>query len=424
MRDHNEVKLTNLNKMLLIPVNHHLINRNKVLNMAFESNEAFGHLYELEALIAPIMEEMQETGLLVSKKWLSEGLLPTRNKLKQFELDLNNHIGVQASIFDEKLVYDFWKAKGLPKANTREDYGIYEHFDPTYKWLKEIYKKRQFLAQWDAKLKLSDYEAGNNLRIRGQWRSFSTWSGRLIAKELPLVSMPNIMNSYVVPPANHKVIALDLSNAEVRALAYHSKCGLMIDEINRGVDHHSLTGDIIKNVVQNNRIMDDASLRSLAKTYTYGSLYGASTETLINNLRKNIPGITSVEVCRIKKAHDTLYPELEHFLRFQEQSDSLLTPFGKVKPLVRLSRSQKRNFSLQSTVAVLIKILMVVVHQYFQVIHVKHDELWFVAPSREPTTAIINLIEKKFISQVQRDFPGYPIQDILMYEKIGGQNND
>lgn len=100
MRDHNEVKLTNLNKMLLIPVNHHLINRNKVLNMAFESNEAFGHLYELEALIAPIMEEMQETGLLVSKKWLSEGLLPTRNKLKQFELDLNNHIGVQASIFD------------------------------------------------------------------------------------------------------------------------------------------------------------------------------------------------------------------------------------------------------------------------------------------------------------------------------------
>ena len=419
--ENQNLKYSDLSKLLLIPSNYNVSNTSKLVSSAIRSNLAYRKLVEIEEKINPVIDVMQESGLLISSKWFSEGLNDKRLSLAKLEADLNDCIGGQNDQFNNELVQGFWKANRLPIAKTAEDLAKYELLHPTYELVKSIYKNQHYLKQWDTNLKIDTYEGGNYVRARGQWKSFSTWSGRLTAKELPLISLPNKMNSYVLPPDNHKIISVDFSNAELRALAYHSQCKRMIDEINCGVDHHTQMGRLIQSAVGNERVINDDGLRQLSKTYTYGKLYGAGTETLRKSLRKLIPEITSVEVDKIKQVHHNLYPELERFLEQQEQSDALLTPFGKVVPLVKMNKNQKRNYSLQSIVAVLAKVLMIVASQYYSVIHHKHDETWIVAPSREPTEVVVELIENQFLKQVEQLFPGYPIHRIITFKLVGGK---
>ena len=54
--------------------------------------------------------------------------------------------------------------------------------------------------------------------------------------------------------------------------------------------------------------------------------------------------------------------------------------------------TQKRNFACQSSVAVIVKLLMIIASKYAKVIHVIHDEVWFLA--REPTETVNQIIEE------------------------------
>lgn len=58
-------------------------------------------------------------------------------------------------------------------------------------------------------------------------------------------STPKEMRPYFIAPDGYKILSLDLSNAELRFLAYFSDCHAMLDQFNDGQDIHQLTGDLI-----------------------------------------------------------------------------------------------------------------------------------------------------------------------------------
>ena len=105
----------------------------------------------------------------------------------------------------------------------------------------------------------------------------------------------------------------------------------------------------------------------------------------------------------------------------QSSSPELLTIFGAVKPMAIFRPTQKRNFACQSSVAVLVKLLMIIANKHAKVIHVVHDEVWILA--REPTETVAQIIEE-FTKKIIRLLPGFPTKDLLDVEIIGGNIND
>ena len=92
--------------------------------------------------------------------------------------------------------------------------------------------------------------------------------------------------------------------------------------------------------------------------------------------------------------------------------------------MAQFTPTQKRNFSLQSSVAVAIKILMMVASEYFRVVHVVHDEIWIHAPATEqPDSDQLNKMVIAYEKQILELFPGFPIKGLINVEEIGGNNH-
>lgn len=275
-----------------------------------------------------------------------------------------------------------------------------------------------------AKLKNEGKELGEGILITGHWQSFSSHTGRITAKRLPLTSMPVSMRDFVVAPEGFNIMSLDMANAELRFLAHHAQCKSLIEKFNNGEDIHQETAGLIKKEISSGYVVDDETARELAKRYTYSLLYGASVRTVTDNLQKILPQVMTLNVVNINEAFKQRYPELDDFLVARERSTKLLTPFGEVEPIASFNRMQKRNFTLQSSVSVAIKLLMKIISDLnATVVHVLHDEVWILVPNGYSTETLIETITKDFKEEIQKVFPGFPNVNLLACEKIGGRNN-
>ena len=96
----------------------------------------------------------------------------------------------------------------------------------------------------------------------------------------------------------------------------------------------------------------------------------------------------------------------------------MLTPFGRIKPLATFKPTQKRNYPFQSSIAVAVKQLMLIASERLEVVHVVHDEIWILAPTREPT--VVEEVIQEFYHQLLNMLPGFPILGFIKVEPIGG----
>src|SRR5699024_1744475 len=131
----------------------------------------------------------------------------------------------------------------------------------------------------------------------------------------------------------------------------------------------------------NSHALDDEQAREPAKRYTYSFLYGAGVKSIQKSLQKVFKSITSADVVTINDAFIQQYPEIQRFLLERENSERLLTAFGEVKPIARFQGAQRRNFTLQSSVSVAIKMLMeTLANHKIDIVHVLHDEGYISIP--------------------------------------------
>lgn len=412
------LEFTSVQNFLLLPNHYNINGQSKVIQRIIESNNVFKELWKLEQSIQSIIESVNEKGMVISENWFNRGLDPKRTRLNRIITQLNSYIDYTSENTSQKQLDDFWIKNNMKQAYSNEDLTKYEHLHPTYRLLLQIKKNQQYLKQWETKLKIFGRPVSNGISIKGQWQSFSSYTGRITAKKLPLTSIPNYMKEFVVAPTGYRIISLDLNSAELRFLAYYSDCRKMLEEFEAGRDIYNEVAQLIQEVLSKSDYTDGEVTRTLAKKYVFSMIYGAGKQTILDKLRSVYP-ITTADVTKIGAKFNSRYPEIQKFLLERETSEKLLTFYGEVTPLANFSRNQKRNFTLQSSVAVAIKLLMMEVYKEFGILHIIHDELWILAPCREPTKNKLHDITSRFSRLINKWLPRFPTKNLLSRSIIG-----
>lgn len=416
----DKLKFTDISKLLMLPSGYNIFKHEDTIQKILTENYIFHSLASLEMEIQPILEHVQSTGLIISNSWFSTGLQEKKAKLNHLVQKLNQMIGSDELKYKKESVREFWRVNSMPVVFDSKQLSNFELIHPTYKVVSEINKIQNYLKQWDERLKTIGTNNEQGLLIKGSWTSFSSYSGRMTAKKLPLTSLPRKLRQYIIAPKGYEILSLDLNAAELRFMAYFSECEAMLDILNSGQDLHTEIAKIIQRIIFPNTKVNEKLYRDLAKTYVFSFLYGAGNRTIANNLRAISSDITTADVKNLEQAFDHRYPKINQFLQHLESSEYLYTPLGKLKPTAEFKRNQKRNFLFQSSVAYAVKHLLLIASRYYEVFHIQHDEIWLLAPSRAPTAATIEEITYLFNNKLQELFTEFPVNNLLTLNSIGG----
>lgn len=420
------LRYTSINNLLLLPKNVRVGEEHTSLVIEIlDSHKVFKQLFELEQGIQPILASLEERGIVISKKWIEKGVEEKATKSKELVDEINHYINGVGKGVNQNLLNEFWKKNDLPIARTFEELSTYKRLHPTYQLMLQHKKQARFLKQWGSSnlIHKGTQLANGDVKITGRWQSFSSYTGRITAKQLPLTSIPRAMRDYIVAPASTQLFSLDLSNAELRFLAYYAKCDSLLEQFNKGCDVHLETSKLLQSQVTNLQV-DNETMRELAKAFTFSQLYGASLSRITENLRKECNVINLSDVRIMTAVLDQTYPELIKFLDKQGEGESLLTAFGQVKPAVLLNKNQKRNFTLQSSVSIAIKILILILMKWsINVVHIIHDEVWIEISNDVDLEDLIVKVTREFELEMDTIFKDFPTPGFLKIKKLGGKTD-
>ena len=362
----------NILHLLLLPRNIDLnvvkVNLDSLLDASF----VFKQLYELEIAVKPIISAIETNGIIIDSKWLN-------NEIKCVNQQFNVSLDLDALV----TMLNEEKYQG----NTRAG------------------KVKSYLLLWVKPFVRASVNQGGSFIIKGEWHFYSSYSGRLTAKKMPLTSIPKSMRKYAISSSSHKELwSVDLNQAELRFLAYYANDPFLLGHFNTGQDIYSYIGNLINSYNLN---ASPECLRNACKTFLLAWLYGASTNTLIEQLRKKGFHVTSVDLKHILKQLELQISEAIRYLTLCSNQNEVQTFFGRVMPLAKMKESTKRNFALQSSVATAIKLLMLEAYKLdLDIVHVIHDELWIeVNPSYSNWQMLLQQRFEKTINRYHNDFP-------------------
>ncbi|MCI6736114.1 MAG: DNA polymerase [Aerococcus urinaeequi] len=416
----DKLKFTDISKLLMLPSGYNIFKHEDTIQKILTENYIFHSLTSLEMEIQPILEHVQSTGLIISNSWFSTGLQEKKAKLNHLVQKLNQMIGSDELKYKKESVREFWRVNSMPVVFDSKQLSNFELIHPTYKVVSEINKIQNYLKQWDERLKTIGTNNEQGLLIKGSWTSFSSYSGRMTAKKLPLTSLPRKLRQYIIAPKGYEILSLDLNAAELRFLAYFSKCENMLKTFKNGEDIHTNISQMLLGEISSRDRISKTHDRDFSKEFIFSYLYGVNRQKMVGKLRSISPNVTTLDVINLEEKFNNHYPEISKYLLEFERSKYLYTPLGKTKPVANFKRNQKRNFLFQASVAYAVKHLMLIASSYYEVIHVQHDEIWLLALSRAPTATTIEEITYLFNNKLQELFTGFPVNNLLTLNSIGG----
>ena len=410
-----------LQKIMLLPLNFDIEGRDPNVRRILQASSVFSSLYDLEESIQPLLSTIESSGLIISERWFSDILPSKQDELNRTIEEISKYVLVEGNKVDTSRVIDFLIRNDLPAVNDNDKLQMYRNLHPLYELLLKNDRQQQFLKQWGNKLLAEGSRTESGVVIKGNWQSFSSYSGRMFCKQLPLTSLPKDLRDFILSPDERVILSLDFNNAELRILAYYSHCKRLLEQFEIGEDIHFQTGTMIAQAI-GLQDADVAVIRRTGKQFAFALLYGAGISTIVSNLRKLVPTVTSATVSQLVTAFFKTYPEVHLFLDNLEKDSHLLTPFGRIKPLATFKPTQKRNYPFQSSIAVAVKQLMLIANKRFDVVHVIHDEIWILAPTREPT--VVEEVIEEFYHQLLKILPDFPISGFIKVEPIGGNTHE
>lgn len=144
-------------------------------------------------------------------------------------------------------------------------------------------------------------EVGSDGRIHTRWNKTATPSGRFGTK--PAVqNWPRSMRRMLVPAPGRVIISADYSALELRISVVLAGQEDLIEAFVVGKDVHAMFAEVYFGEVWQRASTDQRKiLRTNAKPVTFGDIYRAGPQTLYENVREDVPGITFEEV-RIMQA--------------------------------------------------------------------------------------------------------------------------
>lgn len=357
---------------------------------------------KIDMPLIPILNKMEEKGILVSKEKLQNFAEELKEKIKDIETKLfsisgqefNPASGKQLS----KLLFDELKIPKPSKKNSLDIESLEELYDygPIPKLVVQWRKLSKLLSTYT--YSLCDLLNKKDNRLHSRFNVTATSTGRLSSSNPNLQNIPHRteqgrkIRSAFVSPQGSKLVSFDYSQIELRVLAHMADIKFLKDAFLKNLDIHQATASQIFDVNLENVTPE---MRARAKTVNFGIIYGMSHFRLAKNLN-----ISNSEARDYIKNYFRRFPEFEKFhdnvLKFARKNGYVETLIGRrcfskeinsKNPMLRqFGERQAFNAIIQGTAADIVKIAMIKVSKHLKdfqssmIIQI-HDELVFETPN-------------------------------------------
>lgn len=366
---------SSLKKLLCLPDSYPINDQTLKHIESLKKIEVYQDLIQLELMVQPIISNIQDNGISVHEAFF-ETVLPS-------ELSAIDKLREQGFFSEERASN---KKRGLENWS----------FDYLTKKGCGINDQGHFI-------------------MKGIWSSYSSYTGRIYVKKLPLTNIPKIMKPYLKSNTGRNLISIDLNAAELRVAAYYSQDAKLLSVFENGMDIHEVNSHMLSAVTS----IDSDSMRAVSKKLVFSLLYGSSQEKLFQDLIEVAPNVSQDSLEDFIKEFNTKYPVLIDYLSSLSRKEHIQTPFGDILPKIEMSITQRYSYPHQICVSVLVKYLIIICNDLdIDVVHVIHDEVLISTVSPDK----IAQIKELFSSMVDLYIPGFPVEGILVAREVGNED--
>lgn len=389
--------------------------------------------YEMEMPLVQVLVDMESEGIAIDSQGLNDYSKQLGESLVQLETEIKHMAGMDFNVDSPKqlgeVLFDHMKISSKAKKTKTGQYAtsedVLQSLSSAHPIMAKILDYRQFKklksTYVDPLPTMKDPVDG---RIHTQFMQTVTATGRLSSNNPNLQNIPirtesgrEIRKSFVARDSNHKLLAADYSQIELRIIAALSKDTNMINAFKEGQDIHAATAAKVFNVKLEDVTREQ---RSAAKAVNFGIIYGQSAFGLAQNL-----GISRTEA---KSIIDSYFEQYSTIKTYMDNAVAQAREKGFVEtiylrrrylPEINSANAVIRGFAernavnapIQGSAADVIKLAMIEVHKAMKDAKVKskmllqvHDELVFDVPIDE-IDLMKDLVKNAMESAVKLEVP-------------------
>lgn len=356
-------------------------------------------LEAVEIPVAKILTQMEQTGILVNRKFLMQ---LSANFDKDIQLLENQAFGLADEAFNLAspkqlgvILFDKLGIAGGKKTKTGQYSTSEEVLSKIDHPLVEVVLEHRGLS----KLKSTytdalDKAADKQGRVHTSYHQALTSTGRLSSSDPNLQNIPirtasgKLIRKAFVAPQGRVILAADYSQIELRLMAHFSQDQSLIEAFLQGIDIHTKTASEILSKPIDEISSDE---RRSAKAVNFGLLYGMSAFGLARQLK-----IDRLEAKRYMDgyfhSYPTIYDYMERTKTYAKDNGYVKTLLGRKLYMPDVASTNRMvkdaalraaiNAPLQGSAADIIKLAMIAVDKVLPKEHAAlllqvHDELVF-----------------------------------------------
>ncbi|WP_026487659.1 DNA polymerase [Caldanaerobius polysaccharolyticus] len=288
----------------------------KVLEQELDS-DATWLLHNMLYPAANVLARVEYTGVLVDRQYLQETATKLKAETQALEQEMFQLAGREFNPRSPKqLVQLLYYDLKLPIPNGKystdeESLMAVQEFHPLPAKILEYRGKVKMLRTYvDALLEAADEDG----RVRTTFNLHGTVTGRLSSSNpinlQNIPKTPEARNSFIATPG-YTLVEGDLSQAEVRVLAWYCKDPNLIKALSEGGDMHIRTASIM---FRKKPEEVTPEMRQAAKRITFGLIYGKTVESLARDL-----GISVTEAQELYDRFFAAFPRVKEWIHAQQQ---------------------------------------------------------------------------------------------------------
>jgi uracil-DNA glycosylase family 4 len=255
------------------------------------------------------------------------------------------------------LYFGTWKVKPTKYSkDTRQPSLDVEAVQPylthEHEGVREFSRALLVHRKWEKKLGTYVRKMKDKDIVRGSWKSFGTVTGRWSSSGPNMQNIDRELHNMFRARDGYQLVEVDYSQLELKVVAWLAGDYEALEAFKHGADGHTMTA---QGIFQCSAEEVTKEQRKLAKAFNFGTNYGATEETIWENLVVDYPQLTLEHIYKLmddfKKARPKLEAFRQHTLRHAQKYKYLELPIsgrriyfhGEVKP------TETANYPIQGT---------------------------------------------------------------------------